>query len=90
MALKIINHEIIGEIDDLNAKLSGEKPVTREELLYLVNSWGREQAFKFIYDNQTNNFISIKESKPKEYYDLSKFQTVFVKTNTCSRAMLTN
>ena len=65
MALKIINHEIIGEIDDLNAKLSGEKPITREELFILVNSWGREQAFKFIYDNQTNNFISIRNLNQK-------------------------
>ncbi len=90
MTLKILNHEIIGKIDKLDEKLEGKLPITREELLVLVNSWGREQDFKFIYDNQTINFISIKKSKPKECYDLSRFQTVFVKTNTCSRAMLTN
>ena len=31
MALEIIKKEIVGEIDDLDAKLSGEKPVTRLE-----------------------------------------------------------
>lgn len=38
MALEIINKEIVGEIDDLDAKLSGEIPVTRLELLHLANS----------------------------------------------------
>ena len=49
MALEIINKEIVGEIDDLDAKLSGEIPVTRLELLHLANSWDR------YYDFNTNN-----------------------------------
>ena len=45
MTLKILNHEIIGKIDKLDEKLEGKLPITREELLVLVNSWGREQDF---------------------------------------------
>ena len=41
MALKIINEKIIGKIDKLDEKLEGKLPITREELLYLINSWGR-------------------------------------------------
>ena len=39
MALKIINEKIIGKIDKLDEKLEGKLPITREELLVLVNSW---------------------------------------------------
>ena len=84
MALEIKNKTIVGEIDNLQEKLNGEFPVDRLELLYLINSWGRTSSF-YINEN-----IQILECEAKECYDLSKFQIVFVKTNTCSRAMLTN
>ena len=41
MTLEVINEEIVGTIENLEAKLNGEIPITREELLVLVNSWGR-------------------------------------------------
>ena len=66
MALKIENEKIVGTIDNLEDKLNGEIPVTREELLILVNSWGR------LYSFNTNNEIEIKKHEPKECYDLSK------------------
>ncbi len=74
----------IGLHDKLQEKLNGELPINGLELLYLVNSWGREEDFSTIEG------IYIKKCEVKECYDLSKLQTVFVKTNTCSRAMLTN
>ena len=52
-------------IINLEAKLSGLEPVTREELIKLVNFWGRD--LNCILYNQE----SIKVSKPKEKYDLS-------------------
>ena len=98
MALEIINRKIVGTIDNLQEKLNGEIPVTREELFVLVSSWGRRLGF-YTKDSK-NKDIYIKECEAtqseqtrfvrKECYDLSKLQTVFVKTNTCSRAMLTN
>ena len=84
MALDITNKRIVGTVDNLQKKLNGELPINRLELLYLVNTWGRNQEFSTIKG------ICIKNCEVKECYDLSKFQTVFVKTNTCSRAMLTN
>ncbi len=69
MALKIENGQIVGTIDKLEKKLSGELPITREELLVLVNSWGR--VFEFdtrAYDNQT---LKIYKCEVKECYDLS-------------------
>ena len=87
MALSIENQRIIGNIDDLESKLEGKLPVDRLELLYLVNSWGRTN---FSYAEYLNEDVKIEKCGPNYCYDLSKFQTVFVKTNTCSRAMLTN
>ena len=72
MALKIENGKIVGTIDNLEAKLEGEIPITREELLVLVNSWGRAQSF-YIFD--INQDIDIEECKAKECYDLSKLDT---------------
>ena len=43
MALKIIDKKIVGTIDNLQEKLDGKLPVDRLELLYLVNSWGRNK-----------------------------------------------
>ena len=69
MALEIKNHEIIGEIDNLEAKLNGKIPINRLELIHLVNSWGRNQGFF------TNDNITIPISETKECYDLSKLDT---------------
>ena len=50
--------------------LSGEIPITREELLVLVNSWGRLEDFNTKTSN--NQQLIIGKCKPKECYDLSK------------------
>ena len=34
-------------IENLNQKLNGEIPVTSEELIYLINSWGRLEEIEF-------------------------------------------
>ena len=83
MALEIQNETIVGTVDNLQEKLDGELPINILELLYLINSWGKHEYY-------TTADICIRGYEAKECYDLSKFQTVFVKTNTCSRAMLTN
>ena len=86
MALIIKDSRIVGTIDNLEDKLVGKIPVTREELLVLVNTHGRfERSYITTYPN-----IIIEKCDSKECYNLSKLQTVFVKTNTYSRAMLTN
>ena len=72
MALKIINEKIIGKIVKLDEKLEGKLPITREELLYLINSWGRTKSF-YIFD--LNQDIDIEECEAKECYDLSKLDT---------------
>ena len=69
MALEIKNHEIIGEIDNLEAKLNGKIPINRLELLYLVNSWGRNQKFS------TNENIIIPKCEATQCYNLSKLDT---------------
>ena len=45
MGLKIKNGRIVGTIDNLEDKLDGKIPITREELLVLVDSWGRSTGF---------------------------------------------
>ncbi len=70
MALEIIDKKIVGTIDNLEDKLNGEIPVTREELLLLVDSWGRSTGF-YTKDSQ-NKDMYIEECKAKECYDLSK------------------
>jgi surface protein len=70
MALKIKNNKIVGTIDNLEDKLNGEIPVTREELLVLVNSWGRKLGFA-TKDSQ-NKDIYIGSCETKECYKLSK------------------
>ena len=57
-------------IENLNQKLNGELPVTREELFVLINSWGRRLGF-YTKDSQ-NKDIYIESCKEKECYDLSK------------------
>ena len=56
-------------IDNLEQKLNGELPVTSEELLVLVNSWGRRMDF--YTKNSQNKDIYIESCKEKECYDLS-------------------
>lgn len=53
-------------IQDLDKKLSGEIPITREELISLVSSWGRKESFV------TNDKIQISnvESNTIEYIDI--------------------
>ena len=70
MALEVINNRIVGTIDNLEEKLSGEIPVTREELLVLVNSWGRLGSFDSKASN--NQMLMIDKCAAKECYDLSK------------------
>ncbi len=70
MALEIIDKKIVGTIDNLEDKLNGEIPVTREELLVLVDSWGRSIGF-YTKDSQ-NKDMYIEECEAKECYDLSK------------------
>ena len=67
--LEIIKKEIVGEIDDLEAKLSGEKPVTRLELLHLANSWDRYYDF-----NTNNNEIKIKKMSVRLRTDPGRYQ----------------
>jgi hypothetical protein len=70
MALEIINRKIVGTIDNLEEKLSGEIPVTREELLALVSSWGRLESFNTKASNDQT--LRIGKCDSKECYDLSK------------------
>ena len=73
MALEIINRKIVGTIDNLENKLEGTLPVTREELLVLVNFWGRLGNF---YAKASNNqILMIDKCEAKECYDLSKLDT---------------
>ncbi len=51
-------------------KLNGELPVTREELIELINSWGRRLGF-YTKDSQ-NKDIYIESCESKECYDLSQ------------------
>ena len=73
MALKIINNRIVGTIDDLEEKLSGKLPIIREDLLVLVNSWGR--IFEFATKTSNDQTLIIDKYKPKECYDLSRLDT---------------
>ncbi len=66
MALKIIDKKIVGTIDKLEEKLEGKLPITREELLYLINSWGRRVGF-YTKDSQ-NKDMYIEECEKKECY----------------------
>ncbi len=54
MALEIIKNKIVGTIDNLQDKLEGKLPIDRLELLYLVNSWGRN---KNIYQSSSEKHL---------------------------------
>ncbi len=64
---------IVGTIDNLQEKLNGELPINRLELLYLINSWGKNSYFKLDVAIESG-YIPI-ESESKECYDLSKLDT---------------
>ncbi len=71
MALIIKDSRIVGTIDNLEDKLDGKIPVTREELLVLVNTHGRfERSYITTYPN-----IIIEKCDSKECYNLSKLDT---------------
>ncbi len=71
MALIIKDSRIVGTIDNLEDKLDGKIPVTREELLVLVNTHGRfERSYITTYPN-----IIIEKYNANECYDLSKLDT---------------
>ncbi len=69
MALEVKDRKIIGEIDNLEDKLEGELPINRLELLYLINSWGRDNDF------YTNDNIIIPKCEATQ-----SEQTKFVRT----------
>ena len=75
MALKFIEKQIVGTIDSLEEKLNGELPINRLELLYLVNSWGRNISGSIRIKDNENNEVNFSISEPKECYDLSKLDT---------------
>lgn len=62
------------DIIDLDKKLNGELPITRKELLALVNSWGREHPFNVyvLKEDGINRYYDIKKCESKEKFDLSK------------------
>ena len=68
--LRFENKQLVGRIYNLEKKLNGQIPITREELFYLVNSWGRNSAF-LINGNQKEK-ITIKKCASDKCYDLSK------------------
>ena len=56
-------------IKDLELKLSGSLPIRREELIELVNSWGKR-------DSMNHSYINL---KPKECYNLSNLDVSKIK-----------
>lgn len=52
-------------IKDLELKLSGELSVTRNDLIKLVNSWGRKDEY-----SNTDKILMINKCEPKECYPL--------------------
>src|SRR5574344_1912603 len=61
------------KLKNLEEKLEGKLPITRNELIYLINSHGRNRDFYLRDDNQKQ--IIVKQCEPKECYDLSKLDT---------------
>ena len=52
-------------IQNIIKKLSGLEPVTREDLIALINSWGRLDS------QETNDEIQINKCDANKCYDLS-------------------
>lgn len=57
-------------IKNLNNKLEGKIPVTREDLIVLINSWGRDYTF-----SSFSIELKIYKCKATKCYDLSKLDT---------------
>lgn len=60
-------------IENLKAKLAGEIPVNREELIELINSWGRRMS---VY---VPGIINVEQTNATEKYDLSKLNVSNIK-----------
>ena len=67
--LRFENKQLVGRIYNLEKKLNGQIPITREELFYLVNSWGRNSAF-LINGNQKEKIQIEKCASDKCYTHL--------------------
>ena len=80
-------------IDNLEKKLNGELPINRLELLYLINSWGRDNDFytneikKWINNNREKmNEIDLKDKYGDEIDDFfSKFTNINIEVNSIQR-----
>ncbi len=57
------------KLENLEEKLEGKLPITRNELIYLVNSHGRNRDFYLRDENQKE--IIVKQCEPNYCYDLS-------------------
>ena len=60
-------------IENLESKLSGLEPVTREELFELINSWGRKDEFS-THDDIEINICEPSECYPLEHLDVSQIK----------------
>ncbi len=60
-------------INNLELKLNGELPITKRDLIALVNSWGRYESFNSI-DNTRFNKCEPKEKYPLENLDVSQIE----------------
>ena len=75
MGINIIDEQIVGEISFLEEKLEGKIPVAREDLIVLINSWGRTN-YMYIH---VIGYAEIEQCEPKECYDLSKLDVSRIK-----------
>ena len=75
MGINIIDEKIVGEISFLEEKLAGKIPVAREDLIVLINSWGRTN---YIYIDVIG-YAEIDNCEAKECYDLSKLDVSRIK-----------
>ena len=62
-------------IENIKKKLDGKIPVTREDLIELVSSWGRK---RYVF---TRDKINIERCEPKEKYPFQKDKTLNVLSN---------
>ena len=65
-------------IQNLEEKLSGLKPVTKEELFELISSHGRKHSKHFVSDN-----MILETLEPKECYDLSNLDVSQITNMNC-------
>ena len=57
-------------VENLNLKLSGELPVTKDELIELVSSWGRIEEFNIESETINDYSYFVEKCEPKECYPL--------------------